>query len=282
MSRAVAFGDAASRAESLLDAARASAERSKAAGQRLVLCASDGELWGHHKKFSDLTLAFATRVEAVRRGVEVTNLGAYLARHPPIWEARLAPGPDGEGTAWSCGHGVGRWRRDCGCNMGGGPGWNQAWRGPLRRGLDLIRDAAARFYEDAAGELLGRSLGGARRLRRGRRRSDRRCATGRWSRSAGRRWRPGGGGARAGAALLLELQRATLLMYASCAWFFDDIAGLEASLVIRIGAHALDLMRQAGGTPPVRQVLEALAEGKSNCPRREPAPTSSARWPSTR
>ncbi len=55
-------------------------------------------------------------------------------------------------------------------------------------------------------------------------------------------------------------------MYASCAWFFDDIAGLEASLVIRIGAHALDLMRQAGGTPPVREVLAALAEGKSNLP----------------
>ena len=154
MSRAVAFSDAASRAESLLDAARVSAERSNAAGQRLVLCASDGELWGHHKKFSDLTLAFATRVEAARRGIEVTNLGAYLARHPPRWEARLSPGPDGEGTAWSCGHGVGRWRRDCGCNMGGGPGWNQAWRGPLRRGLDLIRDAAGRFYEEAAGELL--------------------------------------------------------------------------------------------------------------------------------
>ena len=55
-------------------------------------------------------------------------------------------------------------------------------------------------------------------------------------------------------------------MYASCAWFFDDIAGLEASLVIRIGAHALDLMRQAGGTPPVRDVLAALAAGKSNRP----------------
>ncbi len=68
------------------------------------------------------------------------------------------------------------------------------------------------------------------------------------------------------ARLLLELQRATLLMYASCAWFFDDIAGLEASLVIRIGAHALDLLRQAGGTPPVRDVLAALAAGKSNRP----------------
>ena len=43
---------------------------------------------------------------------------------------------------------------------------------------------------------------------------------------------------------LLELQRATLLMYASCGWFFDDIAGLEASLVIRMGAHALDLLQR--------------------------------------
>jgi hypothetical protein len=265
MSRAVAFGEAATRAEGLLDAARAAAERSKATGQRLVLCASDGELWGHHKKFSDLTLAFATRVEAQRRGVEVTNLGAYLARHPPIWEARLAPGPDGEGTAWSCGHGVGRWRRDCGCNMGSGPGWNQAWRGPLRAGLDLIRDAAARFYGDAAGELLidpwgARDAYGAVVDDSIPERDAALAAFGRPALAAG------GDEARARARLLLELQRATLLMYASCAWFFDDIAGLEASLVIRIGAHALDLMKEAGGKPPVREVLAALAAGKSNRP----------------
>lgn len=265
MSRAVAFGDAASRAEGLIDAARAAAERSKATGQRLVLCASDGELWGHHKKFSDLTLAFATRVEAARRGVEVTNLGAYLQRHPPVWEARLAPGPDGEGTAWSCGHGVGRWRRDCGCNMGGGPGWNQAWRGPLRAGLDLIRDAAARFYEDAAGDLLIDPWGA--RDAYGTVVDDPIPARDRALAPFGRPALAGGGeAARERARLLLELQRATLLMYASCAWFFDDIAGLEASLVIRIGAHALDLMREAGGTPPVREVLAALAEGKSNRP----------------
>ena len=83
LSRAVAFGEAAGRAESLLDAVHASAEGSKVAGTRLVLCASDGELWGHHKKFADLTLTFATHVEAARRGIEVTNLGAYLAKHPP-------------------------------------------------------------------------------------------------------------------------------------------------------------------------------------------------------
>ena len=69
LSRAVAFSETANRAESLLDAVQASADRSRVDGSRLVLCASDGELWGHHKKFADLTLAFATRVEAERRGI---------------------------------------------------------------------------------------------------------------------------------------------------------------------------------------------------------------------
>jgi len=263
LSRAVAFSDTANRAESLMDAVAASADRSAASGQRLVLCASDGELWGHHKKFADLTLAFATRVEAARRGFEVTNLGAYLARHPPTWEAQLAEGPDGEGTAWSCGHGLGRWQRDCGCNMGGGPGWNQAWRGPLRAALDVVRDAAASFYEDAAGDLF-RDPWTARDAY-GSVVDDPPAARDRaLSAFARPRWKAGGDRSRLAARRLLELQRATLLMYASCGWFFDDVAGLEATLIIRMGAHALDLLAEAGGKPPTRAVMDLLADAKSN------------------
>jgi hypothetical protein len=62
----------------------------------------------------------------------------------------------------------------------------------------------------------------------------------------------------------MELQRATLLMYASCAWFFDDVAGLEASLGVRLAAYAIDLMGQAGGDPPIEGFLERLGEAKSN------------------
>jgi hypothetical protein len=73
----------------------------------------------------------------------------------------------------------------------------------------------------------------------------------------------------------MELQRATLLMYASCGWFFDDIAGLESSLVIRLSAHALDLFRLAGGHSPasgpyarvVAKVLGVLGEARSNQPK---------------
>jgi hypothetical protein len=265
ISRAVAFGAESSSADALLRAVAASADRSRAADgpPRLVLCASDGELWGHHKKFADLTLAYATYAEAERRGIEVTNLAAHLERHPPTWELDLSPGPDGEGTAWSCAHGLGRWKRDCGCNMSTAAGWDQKWRGPLRAALDLVRDASAAFYEDAASELLvdpwgardayGEVVDASADVR---------------DEALAEFGTPallmGGAGARDRARLLLELQRATLLMYASCGWFFDDIAGLEGSLVIRMAAHALDLLEEAGGTPPRAEVLAALAEGKSN------------------
>jgi hypothetical protein len=265
LSRAVAFGEASTRADLFLDAVKSAAERSETEGQRLVLCASDGELWGHHKKFADLTLAFATHVDAERRGFEVTNLGAYLKRHPPVWEARLAAGPDGEGTAWSCAHGVGRWSRDCGCHMGSGMGWNQSWRAPLRAALDRIRDAAAAFYEDAGSNLLvdpwgARDAYGAVVDAPV---PERDALLGEFATHA---LEAGGEEARAQARLYLEQQRATLLMYASCGWFFDDVAGLEASLVLRLGAHALDLLREAGGDPPMNEVLDILAEAKSNRP----------------
>jgi alpha-amylase/alpha-mannosidase (GH57 family) len=267
LSRSIAFGDIANRADALLGAVRSSADRSSVTGQRLVLCASDGELFGHHKKFADLTLAFASYVEAARQGIEVTNLGAYLDRHPPTWEARLAEGPEGEGTAWSCSHGVGRWRRDCGCSMAGPTsGWNQKWRAPLRDALDILRDAAADFFEDAASELLVDPWGArdayGEVVDAGV--AERDALLEAFARPA--RARAGAMEPRDRVRLLMELQRATLLMYSSCGWFFDDVAGLESSLVIRFGAHAIDLFQQAGGTPPVRDFLGKLAEAKSNKP----------------
>ncbi|HVU51389.1 MAG TPA: DUF3536 domain-containing protein [Polyangia bacterium] len=263
LSRAVAFGEESRSSTAFLKAVVASADRSKADGARLVLCASDGELWGHHKKFADLTLAYATHAEAAGLGIEVTNLAAYLERNPPTWEIELVAGPNGEGTAWSCAHGLGRWQRDCGCNFSTAQGWNQKWRGPLRAALDRVRDAAADFYEDAAsgllvdpwgardayGEVVDASL------------DDRDAALAAFATPA---LLAGGEAARDRARVLVELQRATLLMYASCGWFFDDIAGLEGSLVIRMAAHALDRLAEAGGRPPTADVLAILAEGRSN------------------
>jgi hypothetical protein len=161
LSRDLAFGTATRDAASYLRGIKTAAERSSVSGKRLVLAASDGELYGHHKKFADLTLAYATSVEAPAHGVEVTNLGAFLDEEPATWEADLAKGPHGEGTAWSSQHGFGRWRRHCGCVVNPAAHPSQAWRGPLRDALDDLRDAAAGLYEDAAGDLF-EDLWGAR------------------------------------------------------------------------------------------------------------------------
>ena len=54
----------------------------------------------------------------------------------------------------SCDHGVGRWCDDCGCSTGGGIGWNQKWRKPLREALDYVRDELIKVYEEHASHYL--------------------------------------------------------------------------------------------------------------------------------
>lgn len=266
LSRDLAFGTSTRDSESFVTRVEESAARSSVTeGPRLVMAASDGELYGHHKKFADLMLAHALEVEAPRRGVTVTNLGALLDTAPPTWEAELAKGPGGEGTAWSCAHGVGRWQRHCGCAMRSPDesGWSQAWRTPLRGALDVLRDRAAVLFEDLGGDLFqapwdvrddfGAVLEASPEERRKflRKRGKNRLRG--WNEKTERR-----------TLLAFELQRATLLMYASCGWFFDDVAGVESALVIRQAAFALDLWKELGGRPPTGEVLDRLAEARSN------------------
>ena len=118
----------------------------------LVHAATDGETYGHHKKFTDLGLGYALFVEAEKRSLDVTNYAAYLATNPATREVIIV---GGEGSSWSCAHGVGRWARDCGCSTGGEAGWNQRWRTPLRAALDVVRDAADAAFDRLGGELFG-------------------------------------------------------------------------------------------------------------------------------
>jgi hypothetical protein len=63
------------------------------------------------------------------------------------------------------------------------------------------------------------------------------------------------------------MQRSLLLMYASCAWFFDDIAGPETAFALRHAGHAMDLWQALGGKPPVAAFTDILARGRSNQPK---------------
>jgi alpha-amylase/alpha-mannosidase (GH57 family) len=231
------------------------------AGPQLVHTAVDGETFGHHMRHAERALSYAFAAELPARGFRLTNYGEYLERNPPTHEVELDAGPLGEGSSWSCVHGVGRWCRDCGCSSGAPEGWNQAWRDPLRRAVNLVRDEAADFFAENGDELLldvwaardayvALLLDGSPAAR---------------ERFFDRHARPRGRAAQQVRTLkLLEMQRASLLSQTSCGWFFNDISGLEAVQVLRYAARTVQLIEELSGRSVERTLLEVLGEARSN------------------
>ncbi|HET6893225.1 MAG TPA: DUF3536 domain-containing protein [Pyrinomonadaceae bacterium] len=255
-SRAIAFERVLASSQALVQKLKEAASKGK-----LVNVATDGETYGHHFKFGDLGLAHTVEIEAPATGFQITNYGEYLDKHPAEAEVEIDQGPDGEGTSWSCVHGVSRWMGDCGCHTGGEPGWNQSWRGPLRAALNLLNDHAAAQFEDAGSDLFSDPWQARNNyievildplvrenfLRRHRKKDL----------SPGNERR---------ALAFLEMQHHSLLMFASCGWFFSDISGIETVQVLKYAARVMELMDESR-LPSVRhEFLEALAEAKSNRP----------------
>jgi alpha-amylase/alpha-mannosidase (GH57 family) len=224
----------------------------------LVVIASDGENYGHHEPFADMALAYLVDEGARKNGLTLTNFGAYLESAAPAYEVLLKRGPAGEGTSWSCVHGVSRWKEDCGCNAGAPPGWNQTWRGPLREGLNVLRNALADLFETEGAPLLTdpwkarndyidvienrtTEISEAFVKARAARRLDR--------------------DEQARALILLESQRNALLMFTSCGWFFNDISGIETVQLLMYTARAIEL---AGDDSLEETFLGLLAQAKSN------------------
>jgi hypothetical protein len=58
-----------------------------------------------------------------------------------------------------------------------------------------------------------------------------------------------------------------MLMYTSCGWFFDDVAGLEGVQVMKYAGRVLDLCEATGVPSPREAMLDVLATAKSNEPR---------------
>jgi len=223
---------------------------------QLVHIATDGETYGHHQAHGDMGLAYALHFIESQKLARLTNYGEYLEKHPPGHEAEIF-----ENTAWSCAHGVDRWRVPCGCNSGMNPGWNQNWRLPLREALDWLRDTLAPLFKAKGAEylkdpwearddyievILDRSPENRERFLGEHRRRDLTEEE------------------KILVFKLLELQRHTLLMYTSCGWFFDEISGIETVQVIQYAGRALQLARELFGDDLESKFLERLERAKSN------------------
>ncbi len=230
---------------------------------QLVHIATDGETYGHHKKFGDMALAYALDQGFASQGLEITNYAAFLKRFPPVFEVEIDEGPKGEGSSWSCSHGVGRWKEDCGDSTGGQPGWNQKWRKPLRESLDLLRDEVSQVFE-REGEKIFQDVWKARDgyIEVILDRSPERIKN--FFEQYGVAGLDERG--RIKGLKLLEMQRHALHMFASCGWFFADVAGLETNIVLQRAARAIQLAEELTGTSLEEEFLQRLSGAKSNLP----------------
>jgi len=255
LSRAVAFEkvlkDGESFARRLLDGFSKEGDR-----PQLAHIATDGETYGHHHRFGDMALAFALNYIEDKELARLTNYGEFLAKHPPTHEVEIF-----ENSSWSCSHGVERWRSDCGCYIGGHPEWKQTWRVSLRKSFDWLRDKVASFFENKASELLHDPWSARNRyievvLERSPENIDRFLQE--------QVLRPLTEEERVTVLKFMELQRHSMLMYTSCGWFFDDLAGIETVQVMSYGARVIQLAQELFGNELEPKFLKILGEGKSN------------------
>jgi alpha-amylase/alpha-mannosidase (GH57 family) len=224
---------------------------------QLVHIATDGESYGHHFQYGDMGLAFALH-QIEKSDTKLTVYGQYLEAHPPTHEAEIH-----QGSAWSCSHGVGRWKENCGCNSGGHGDWNQEWRAPLRQALDFLRDRLAPIYEAKAAEFLKKPWQARDdyidvildRSPQNLAKFFKEHATHELSEAE-----------QVNALRLLEMQRHAMLMYTSCGWFFDEISGLETVQVIQYAARALQIAAELSSENLEVGFLEILGRAKSNIP----------------
>ncbi|MGB6066741.1 MAG: DUF3536 domain-containing protein [Desulfomonilaceae bacterium] len=220
---------------------------------QLVHTATDGESYGHHHRFGEMALAYALRELLHQAPVRLTNYGEFLEKHPPSAHAEFI-----ENSSWSCAHGVGRWSKDCGCSLSHRPNWNQKWRAPLRRSLDLLRDRVDKLFVEKAALLLKDPW--AARNAYIRVVLENRPKIGPFLKVYGRKMDKG---QRELVLKLLEMQRNRMLMYTSCGWFFDDISGIEALQVLRYAARVVQIAYPFDPTV-IDDFMKELSEAKSN------------------
>lgn len=231
---------------------------------QLVSIGTDGESYGHHEPFGDMCAAWLFNRYAPEHNMVPVNYGWFLEKFPPAHEV-LLKNFHSEGCAWSCAHGVGRWYRDCGCSTGGGPNWNQKWRGPLRDAVNRLKQLADDVFVREFEKLSATNPWDVRNnyvetlvapeeksrikhflevtLLHPEKEDD--CAK---------------------AIRLLEIQKFCLFSFTSCGWFFNDIEGLEPVQNMRYALRAMELLEPflPFGHNIKSEILSILARATSN------------------
>ena len=154
ISRAVAFEDILYRGEDFAQRLIGALLRRRAIGLSWSTSPPTANPTATITAHGDMALGYALHHIEAKRLAKLTVYGEFLEKHPPTHEVEIF-----ENSAWSCAHGVERWRSNCGCNSGGHAGWNQEWRAPLRDAFDWLRDYVAPALRTAGRRAASRIPG---------------------------------------------------------------------------------------------------------------------------
>ena len=218
---------------------------------RLLLIATDGETFGHHHP-QGIQVLSSLIAPSNDIPCELTSLGVFLDQHPPTSDVAIR-----QDTAWSCSHHLERWAIGCACTPG-----DSHWKGALRRALDNLAGDLSHIFECEVGRFVDSpyqlrddyitvildEISGPAFLT-----------------SHGLSHLPSADSNRLLGLLWAQYYRQ--LMYASCAFFFEDLERYEPRYAIASAAQAIVLARHATGddlTDTFRRDLAIATSTKSS------------------
>lgn len=226
-------------------------ESKREAGQpQLILIATDGELYGHHRPWRDKFLSHLITIGAPASGFEICTLERYMKMYPATRETELRLP-----SAWSCSHGIARWDSGCECTEG-----DSSWKGTLRRALTNLATRGDQLFERHTAETLAdpwAARDGYLPVRNG------------WEASESFWKRFGKKGRQPSEHLawrtmqLLEAQYYQQYSFTSCGFFFEDLDRIEPRNDIAFARRAISLYWVALGVDLQHDFLRDLRATKS-------------------
>ena len=214
----------------------------------LIMLASDGELYGHHKPLRDYFLQRLMNVSCSANEIIPIFPARWLEDLPVEDHIQIR-----ENTSWSCPHGVKRWSTGCDCTPG-----DSSWKKGLREAMNFIAKEVDEIYINILRneeidpwelrhgyiEVILGKLTIEEYLQQNIQKplTKEMCHT---------------------IELLLQSQFERQRMFASDGWFFEDFDRIEPRNAVAYAAQALRLTKEASGTDLSQKAIHWLSAVKS-------------------
>jgi len=223
---------------------------------QLVHIATDGESYGHHHKNGEMALAYCMEQIENNPEIQLTNYSQFLEMTEEIYEVEI-----NENTSWSCAHGIERWRNNCGCHTGGEAGWDQEWRSGLRESMDWLNGEFSAIFEKGMAVYTTNCWGLRNKYHE--------VFSDRSSNNIERFFKQNFDKSisqkdKTIIIRLLEMVKLSEYMFTSCAWFFNEVSGIETMQVLQYANRGIQLAEEISDVKLEHQFESRLQLIKSN------------------